>query len=74
MNKMKTIVVKRSKQKILKAENLFVWALSLSLATYIESLVRFTFALLWGKFVTSLLFEPYITEDWKLARTWVFIL
>lgn len=64
MNKTKTIVVKRSKQKIFKAANPFcVSPLSFSLATYIKSLVRFTFALLWGKFVTSLLFEPHIIGD-----------
>lgn len=64
MNKAKTIVVKRSKQKILKAANPFCASLlSFSLASYIKSLVRFTFALLWGKFVTSLLFEPHIIGD-----------
>lgn len=64
MNKMKTIVVKRSKQRILKAANAFcARPLSFSLATCIKSLVRFALALLWGKFVASLLFEPHIIGD-----------
>lgn len=64
MNKTKTIVVKRSKQKILKAANPFCASpLSFSLAICIKSLVRFPLVLLWGKFVTSLLFEPHIIGD-----------
>lgn len=64
MNKTKTTVVKRHKQKILKAANWFVASpLSFSLVTSIKSLIRFTFALLWGKFVTSRLFEPHIIGD-----------
>lgn len=64
MNKKKTIVAKRSKQRILKAANAFCASpLSFSLATCIKSLVRFTLALLWGKFVASLLFEPHIIGD-----------
>lgn len=58
---MKTIVVKRSKQRILKAANPFCASpLSFFLTIYIKSLIRFPLALLWGKFVTSLLFEPHI--------------